>query len=118
MPEQLEIELRRVGAMEQGFCPLCGSGFPIPRVTAVLQDGSLPLGYLCERCLMVGPAVAATNVCERAKVLRGLIERARRSMTVIQWLCVTAAVRERIERHENLAARLRDLAWWPMRVNR
>jgi hypothetical protein len=27
VPEQLEIEIRRAGAMEQGFCPLCGSVF-------------------------------------------------------------------------------------------
>jgi hypothetical protein len=118
VPEQLEIEIRRAGAMEQGCCPLCGSVFLIPRVTAVLQEGSLPLGYLCERCLMLGPAVAATNVSGRAELLRGLIERARQNVPVVQWLCVTVAVRERIERYEHLAARLRELAWWPMRVNR
>jgi hypothetical protein len=92
--EQLEIEIRRAEAMQHGFCPVCASVFLIPRVTAVLQDGTLPLGYVCERCLMLGPHVAATKAEERAHALRGLIDRARQSMSVIQWLCVMAVVRE------------------------
>ena len=113
--EQLEIEIRRAGPLQQGYCPLCGSVFRIPRVTAVLQDGPVPLGYLCELCLMLGPHVAATKVEERAQALRGLIDKARQTMSVIQWLCVTAAVRERIERYEALAAGLKEMPWWPMR---
>jgi hypothetical protein len=65
------------GAMDQGFCPLWGSVFLIPGVAAVLHDGLVPLGYLCERCLVLGPEVAAMKVEKRATLLRGLIEKAR-----------------------------------------
>jgi hypothetical protein len=115
VPEQLEIKIRRAGPLQQGYCSLCGSLFRIPRVTTVLQDGPVPLGYLCELCLLLGPRVAATKVEERAEVLRGSIEKARQAMSVIQWPCVTAAVRKRIERYETLAAGLKEMPWWPMR---
>jgi hypothetical protein len=112
--EQLEIEIQHTETAEQGFCPLCGSVFIVPHVTAVLQDGPVPLGYLCDRCLMLGPRVSATKIDERATLLRGLIDRARQHMGGSQWLPITSAVRERIERYENLAARLRELPWWTL----
>jgi hypothetical protein len=64
---------------------------------------------------MLGPHAAATKVDEQAGMLRGLIDKARPHMSGIQWLCVTAAVRERVERYDSLANRLRELNWWSMR---
>jgi hypothetical protein len=114
---QLELEIRQSEVPKQGFCPLCGSVFEVPPVTAVLQDGPLPLGYLCDRCLMLGPRVSAENLDERATGLRDLIDQARYYLRDSQWLLTllaTTAVHERIERHEHLAARLRELPWWTL----
>jgi hypothetical protein len=61
---------------------------------------------------MLGPCSSAESIDERATALRNLIHQARQFVRETQWLSITVAIGERIERYENLAARLRELPWW------
>jgi hypothetical protein len=49
-----------------------GCNFELLSAAVVIYDGHLPLGNLCQECLLEGPGKAALKVRERAKKLLGL----------------------------------------------
>jgi hypothetical protein len=91
---------------------MCGVQFQPQPTVAVVDEDDVPLGYLCERCFMLGPHVASQTIRQRTDRLRAFAEHARRDVPTDQWLTMTHAIQERVDQWEELADRIEQLGWW------
>jgi hypothetical protein len=91
---------------------MCGVQFQPQPTVAVVDEDDVPLGYLCERCFMLGPHVASQIIRHRTDRLHAFAEQARFHLQTEQWLTMTHAIQERIAQWEELADRIEQLGWW------
>ncbi len=115
MSHELALEFLPSINLGQLCCPLCATLFEPWSTVALLDDGDVPMGYLCERCFMTGPHAAAQTMRERTLDLRGFVLRARTNLTQPAWLKLLLAMQERIDHWDLLADRVDQLSWWQLK---
>jgi hypothetical protein len=98
-----------------GICALCGCNFELLSAAVVLYDGHLPLGDLCQECLLDGPGKAALKVRERAKKLYAYADEIRKSRVANQWIAIIQSARERAAYWDALAERVERLSSWDLK---
>jgi hypothetical protein len=96
-------------------CVLCGSNFELPSAAVIVYDGRLPLGNLCQECLLEGPGKAALKVRERARKLHAYADEIRKSPVANQWATIIKSARERAEYWDSLAERIEKLPSWDLK---
>jgi hypothetical protein len=97
---------------------LCGKGFGVQglsRASGILFDDDLPLGYVCEGCLIAGPALAAVLSLDRATDLNDFVENATSALPGERWYRLMQTIKTRADYWEKLAARFQDFDQWPIR---
>ena len=115
MQHELTLEFLPSTTTGQLLCPLCGSLFEPLESVSLLDDGDLPIGYLCERCFMTGPRQAAKAVRERSSDLCKFADQARIELPPAERLAIMQAIQKRVERWNSLAERVEQLSWWELK---
>ena len=118
MQQELTLEFLPSSTTGQLLCPLCGTLFEPLDTVSLLDDGDLPMGYLCERCFMTGPGQAARAVRERSFDLYKFAEQARTDLPPGEWLTILQAIQKRVEHWNGLADRVEQLSWWELKESR
>jgi hypothetical protein len=113
MPDQLKLEILKSHSAGQMVCPICGETFQLLSTAALLSAKTVPLGYLCEKCLLSGPKGAAARVRARADELRTLLAKADKNLPANEWASMHKSIWERVDNWELLAAQLKRMKWEP-----
>ena len=71
----------------------------------------VPLGYLCEKCLLGSSAGAALRVRARAEELRSLLARANLNFPAEQWANMRRSMQKRMEYWLSLANEIEKMTW-------
>ena len=107
----LTLELVESQSGGQIVCPLCGDIFLMYGNGALLSKAGIPLGYLCEKCLLSGPQGAAARVRARAEELRSLLARAHVNFPEELWGNMRRSMHKRMERWYSLAEGIEKMTW-------
>jgi hypothetical protein len=117
LPEELTLELMPSTSSGPLFCPLCGTLFQPERILALLDEGDVPMGCVCDRCFMTGPHVAAQAVHQRSLRLYDLIKNARPEVSPAIWVQMSQAVQDRLTHWNRIIDQLETLGWWVLKVS-
>jgi hypothetical protein len=91
--------------------PICGENFLMFGSGALLSKARIPLGYLCEKCFLGGPAGASARVRARAEELCSLLTRAKVHFPDDQWANMRRSMEKRMEYWLSLANEIEGMTW-------
>jgi hypothetical protein len=108
----IKLIARTTASSGQTHCALCGEPFELLHNVATLVVDDTPRGYVCQGCVIDGPARVAVKIRARAGQLHDLAKRLRAAFTNGMWAALIQATNERASYWDALAERVEKLENW------